>query len=373
MNTPLDLAVPSGASDKFLLAGARRTTLSGQPVQRFLKDLIPAGSFVHPATGEVINATPERLDKWARNFARMQQAGVKVPVPVTHTKNPEANRGWVEEVFVSDGKLFGALDLIGDDAIALASRVEVSIGVHPNFKDAQGTEYGEALDHVALVTDPVIPGQGPFLPIAASRDQSGVPTEQRPLFVLSLSQDNPMDFLKSLQTLPGFDKVTEADWLDTLKTRLSPPAVVAAAGAKVSELETALAASRTENETLKGKVTELSASAPKPLDPYVTGLLIKNATLELSRIASRVPKAVLDKLAPALVGTAAAPSPLLLSRDGTGKSQTETIIDALAELPAPVQTGETHFLSRTTPDDKAPALDPDLDKRIARLNGTPTK
>ena len=78
--------------------GGRSTNAAGQPVQMFEKVLIRAGDWYHPGTGESIPVDAKRLSHWAESFDKMAKAGVPVPVPVDHTRNPAANRGWVKSM-----------------------------------------------------------------------------------------------------------------------------------------------------------------------------------------------------------------------------------------------------------------------------------
>ena len=84
------------------------------------------------------------------------------------------------------------LELIGDDAIKLAGRTDVSIFVPPKFTDGKGNTYKQPIMHVALCTDPVIPGLGDWQAMAANLIRSKEP------------DDMGID-LKKLQTELGID------------------------------------------------------------------------------------------------------------------------------------------------------------------------
>jgi hypothetical protein len=45
----------------------------GQPVRRFRKDLISAGTYRHPGGQWTLDVTPERMDRWVAAFGRMRE------------------------------------------------------------------------------------------------------------------------------------------------------------------------------------------------------------------------------------------------------------------------------------------------------------
>ena len=73
--------------------------MAGQPVRRFLKELIKTGHYVKECDGLEFDVTPELLAHWAATFARMRANGLNVPVPSGHTHDGTANRGWVRHLF----------------------------------------------------------------------------------------------------------------------------------------------------------------------------------------------------------------------------------------------------------------------------------
>lgn len=149
-------------------------TEGGQPVRRFRKELIKAGNYVKPADGLAFSVDRAMLDHWAGVFATMKANGVKVPAPSGHTTDPDRNRGWVEDIFREGDSLFGVISLIGADAIAMAGRSDVSIFTQPQYVDGKGNQYEWPILHVALCTDPVVPGLSGFVPIALSQGQPPV-------------------------------------------------------------------------------------------------------------------------------------------------------------------------------------------------------
>ena len=157
---------------------AKGRTVAGQPVRRFLKELIKAGHYVKESDGLEFNVTPALLEHWAATFARMRANGLNVPVPSGHTHDGAANRGWVRHLFRAGDSLYGVVDLVGD-GIPMAATNDVSIYAVPEFTDGHGNRYQWPILHVALCTDPVVPGLGGFLPIAAALDS---PPADAPVF-----------------------------------------------------------------------------------------------------------------------------------------------------------------------------------------------
>jgi hypothetical protein len=114
----------------------------------------------------------DELDQWVETFHAMAADGERVTLPIRHTAgaDPEANRGFVHDLFREGDSLFGIIEAIGDDALKAVSRSDVSIYAEPEFKSGNGKTYPWAIQHVALTTKPVIPGLAGFEAIAASRD-----------------------------------------------------------------------------------------------------------------------------------------------------------------------------------------------------------
>ncbi len=145
------------------LQGASGGLVLEQTKGRFRKELIHIGEYTLPADPErKVIITSERLLNWIKAF---QQSGVKVWVPLGHSRAPEQNVGWVTELLLADESLVGILE-ITDPEIAEKLRqgsiADVSIGVEYEFVDCNGTSWPEIIRHVALTVDPHIREQGAF-------------------------------------------------------------------------------------------------------------------------------------------------------------------------------------------------------------------
>jgi hypothetical protein len=151
---------------------------SGKTLYR--KELIYPGKFWQLKGGRPLfefEVTDSDLDHWAKTFSEMTSAGHEVPVPVEHTTDPEANRGFVRKMakeFDAEKKrngLYGYVEF-ADGHENLAHTTNVSIHTKPEFKDTQGRVFDQPIKHVALTNYPLIPGLGKFKAIVASQVDS---------------------------------------------------------------------------------------------------------------------------------------------------------------------------------------------------------
>jgi hypothetical protein len=140
-------------------------SLSVQNSRLFKKEIIREGSFVK--NGRAFTITKETLSSWVSTFKDMVFNGLKVPVVVGHTNDPEKGRGWVRDLFVEGSKLFSVLELFGE-GIKLADTTDVSIYSPVSYVDGKGIKYSQPIVHVALCLDPLISGMTGFESITAS-------------------------------------------------------------------------------------------------------------------------------------------------------------------------------------------------------------
>ena len=181
--------------------------VNGQPAAYFWADGIRVGRYIHPAGKFELHVDEKRLDGWAANFRRMKAAGVDVPVPVDHSSSARDNLGYVVDV-KRDGDALKLLhQLIGDDAIKLAARNKVSLGIDPQFIDGRGNAFGDCIVHSSLTPVPVVPGQEGFVPLANS---------PKPAMLFHLAAVDPVRaeyadlFRRRLDGLVGSGNITPA-------------------------------------------------------------------------------------------------------------------------------------------------------------------
>src|SRR5690606_13600266 len=102
------------------------------------------------------------------------QNGIKIPLPVEHTFDPEKNRGYVVGAQLGKNSkgipaLFALIQFRDEqEGKKLAASTDVSIFVPPDFTDGHGNKYPRPITHVALTSYPVVSGLDGFKAIAAS-------------------------------------------------------------------------------------------------------------------------------------------------------------------------------------------------------------
>lgn len=310
----------------FIAMSAPRTE-GGQPVKRFRKELIRTGSY---RTIDDVEFTVDEaaLDNWALQFSRMGNNGVKVPVPTGHTTAAEANRGWMVDIFREGDSLIGVVDLVGEDAIAMAGRSDVSLYSPAHYKDGKGNEYTWPITHVALCTDPVIPGLDGFVPLAASLGNTPV---QVPVFTVHKETPVSFDFKKIQKTLGIEETVTEANADKAIVASFS--GVTAKVGTLMGEVKTLTA------DLATAKAAKPGEPKPKDIDPELLRLSRENHGMRLDTLVAtgRITPAVRDKLKGVFIGDDGAALKLSLSSGTSG--QFGLVLDALTDND-PVKLGE---------------------------------
>jgi hypothetical protein len=177
MKPDMILRLSSGAVGTHLQFSsiAAPKTVKGVPTQRFRKVIIKAGEFYQESKDLKFKVTPRLIDHWQDQYRNMAKNDVRVSIPNTHEGEGDAdqNRGYVDGMFAEKDEegidqLVMTCEMIGEDGIAAAARSDVSITVPESYTDGKGNKYELPIRSVALCTDPVIPGLGEFVPIAAS-------------------------------------------------------------------------------------------------------------------------------------------------------------------------------------------------------------
>lgn len=329
----------------------------GFSIQRFAKSM-PLGKYVHPVDEWTLDITPERADLWCKAFGSMRDAGVPVKFTKDHGQGSDSSLGEVVDMWREDDEIIWVVEARGDVAIDMCHRIpHISPEIEGNFKDGKGAVYGEAITAVSITPDPVIPGQRPFVKIAASR----VP-------VLQLSRSMTMNFEKLAELLGYTDAepLTEDSALELISDAL------AVKGVKIDELKGLCDEMKGERDALTAKVKELEKG--KTLEPD-SDVLDDRAEVLDERIESLVDKGavipvVAASLKKILCGEVGKRSGYLLSSrvSGTDKPIARKIIDALSEnkvVELGAKTGAQAIRAgRTVPgDDKG--HDPKVTKEMA--------
>ncbi len=263
--------------------------------QSFRKEVVKVGRYVKDADGLEFEVTPQLLEHWATTFSRMQKNGVKIPIPLTHDEsgNPENNRGWVTDLFVDQDALVMSCVLFGEDAAELAAKSDVSLFAPPNFTDGKGEKYEWPVMHIAMVTDPVIPGLGDFVPIAIAA---------------SHRKGKEMNW-KEIQESMGI----KGDMTDK-----TAPALVMS---RMKGIKEESAAAISEIVTLKETVTAAKkGSTQKDVDPTLLKLSADNRSMKIQGLVAkgRITPDIAKQMSTAFIGADNAALKLELSREPSG-------------------------------------------------------
>lgn len=327
----------------FVLAAAAAVAVgspkevAGQPVQSFSKEILRVGKFVHPATGQEFEFTHADLKHFETQFSRMADAGVKVYVPADHTRDPEKNRGFSTAMSVQGDRLVAKIDLIGKDAIQLAASTDVSVRIC-DVKDSSGNTFPQAIEHIALVVDPVITKLAPFA-IELSRAKT-----------LNLANGDPMEYLKKMAAELGVN----IEGLDEAAIWTACQAAMAKLkGGDMAKKDEELKAAKTELSRAQEQVKALELAAKKPeMDADTLALHQENNTLKLSRLVEegKITPATRTKLEKNLGLKGDKTAALVLSKTagkaaGFEDAIASLVIDALNEQPA-VTKSKSISLSR---------------------------
>lgn len=155
---------------------------------KFVKPVVKAGKYVvsTPNGGRAeATLTVDRMAKWVDAFNRLKAKGYRTPAPFDHLLEAspfrvgqamnvpaDKNGGFWNRLWLDGETLMGELESPGkaSDHNSPASKVgttvkETSVYAVPKWKDGTGEEYEEVLSHIALVVNPIEPGQANFQPV----------------------------------------------------------------------------------------------------------------------------------------------------------------------------------------------------------------
>lgn len=147
----------------------------GEPPNRFRKELIREGSWVHPITKKKFSIKKAMLERWISKFKEMAEANIKIPILKGHVETTDNGNGWLTDLSVEKIKekgrslwaLFGQLD-VGDD---LAAKIndgtirDVSVSVN-DVVGSHEIEYKNVIDELSMTLWPVIREQSGFMKLA---------------------------------------------------------------------------------------------------------------------------------------------------------------------------------------------------------------
>lgn len=228
---------------------AAPSTASAIGGRLFRKDVLRAGAWIHPTTGQSVEFATTDLQKIASETNRLLAAGVKVPFPdglhETGGQGAASNNlgHWI--AFAVDGDQLVAVCEAADAKVAetLGGRIQdVSIYLEPETVDSHGVKYGPVITHVCATQYPVIERQGNFQRLARAGAAAAAPV---PVFAAS----------KEKRTMLNAHLVAVAAALSLSIDGIADDAALEKA---IAEKSKALAAER--EEAIKAKDAAIAAS-----------------------------------------------------------------------------------------------------------------
>ena len=332
--------------------------LSKDGARRYRKDAIRVGKFVarNPIDGTDLHldVTPERINRWLAANKIMRENGVSIDLTKDHKRGADFKLGSVDTLDIDGDTLMFDLTVDDDDAEKLLKRCpEVSVEIEPNARDGLGNQYGEAITAITVCRKPVVPGQQPFIPIAASRETD---TAASHLIVFSRNQleehlttNQESDMLTTEQRAEAIKKLglktdaSDKQITDAIMLSLDTPS-------QLTELQADLDKSKKANTDLQAKLD--AGNKPITLSREVEVMSKRMLKSDLDKLVEQgcIAPAVVEKLMPELS------KPVMLSIDaGADEPNYATIVNALAEnknlssLLGERTGGQTITLSRETP------------------------
>lgn len=294
------------------------------------------------------------LGHWVKTASAYLAAGNKIPLPVKHTDDPEANRGWARELFSEGDSLFATVDLVGE-GIKLAGTCDVSVYSPTLAVDGEGNRFAHPIVHIALCTDPVITGLSGFVPIETSRGMEKFTTQ---VPVLKLQEQIMPDVLPVPAPVADPAAAGGTDPAEAIvaaimekvtamvkdKTKTAQEKKVAF-GDLMKKLEKALGVF--EDATADPNTTAVDAAAVAASraaqaaatpDPFMVGLARDKYTGKLDALVAsgKITKAARDDLAAQYLADA----PLTLALSSKSTAQLDGLIAALDKNVAAVGMGE---------------------------------
>ena len=272
-----------------------RDILKYSSMSRYRKELIKVGKYIKASTNQAFDVTLDTLNHWASTFKQWTGNGNRVPIPLGHDRaqEPEANQGWVTDMFVEGNSLYGIMELLNPE---LALTTDVSICIDNKVTDGKGIKYNRPITHVALCTDPVVPGLSDFETLS-----------------LSLGVNNMNEFLKKIaaklklsKAEPTEDDILAAIKMEETKDKVDLSKIAAALKLSGDVTEEAILEAikpvekiKPEDKEKEKEKVELSSVVPVAPAPQVVKLVAENREIKLAGLvkAAIITPAVKDVLA----------------------------------------------------------------------------
>lgn len=237
------------------------------------KDILPVGAWHHVDWAEPWAVTPETLSEIAENFRIAKARGVKIPVLMVDQSSPSQHHdiakneiGAVDSVYVDGDRLVADMWTASDadaEVYQLDTKArEVSVDVRPTFLDGGGHTYGLFLKHVAIVTHPVVNGQGPFV-----RQLSSDPANSNPK---TKAKGKPMAKERKLAAEGEGDAADQSWTLDEVKELLAKFSITIPDSATTKEAILAVA------DALAGNTTSETPETPSDMPAEMASKAAEN-------------------------------------------------------------------------------------------------
>ena len=369
LSLPDDPSLLLLGGDAFEEQGTANVMDGGTERRVYSKDIIRIGEYVHPVFGWRLNVTHDRMEKWAKTFNAMKSAGIDVEMVKDHKLTADSVMGYLLSLKVDGDVLMGTFEVLGQKNIELVGIVRnVSAGIDREFSSGSGTNFGEAITHVAVVQQPVAGNQQGFKPIHLSR----LSNYEKPSLLLDLS--NPeTDIMKIEQLREALgmgEELTEENAGEMLAKTLK------GYRDKLAKME---AAGKSKSEPKGEKEEDDEKKAASAIPPDLAEQMAATAADRLDGLVDKgkITPAVRDKLAASLIGDTGDRNLMTMSIGTSGKTSIlSSVVDALAEND-PVLLGEktksqSMILSRQTPGDtkdNAAAIKETTDEMIDAAGG----
>lgn len=136
--------------------------------QEFRKGVLRVGTWIHPATKEVVHIDLTLLQDLAKETNRWIQNGNNTTFPDRHTESAKANMGYWKRFEVKGDWLYGVVVVADPEVPSKLNKTmrEVSVSIiggdGDGVIDPSGNAYTVVMDHICATEHPVIQGQPPF-------------------------------------------------------------------------------------------------------------------------------------------------------------------------------------------------------------------
>lgn len=154
------------------------TKFESQGSGKFAKDVLRVGDWHHPATGQAVKITRERLEKLTDASNRFVKNGNKIPFPDGHSWKTQDNMGfWPGPFLIQGSELFAVVEPKSAKAIEKiqdGSLDSVSVVMEGPYTDTEGNQYDEVVTQICGTNYPVVTKQKGFIKLSRDGNQYDV-------------------------------------------------------------------------------------------------------------------------------------------------------------------------------------------------------